>query len=364
MRIGEFAKTCNTKISVLRHYDKLGLLKPIYIDRFTEYRYYDKSQTAVFERISELKKAGFSLSEIKHILYFPTETDSLFEKRKAELEAMLRTLDTLRKNFQGGITMEKTFKPLSEDINLPFENDEQVVGKWQVLDKCGDGDNYPTLLLGDGNGLFYFLPNGENYWCFSWTKGKLIFNNGESAFANDYRIERRGDDLYMEVEFKSADFSETGETTSISMRKLDSKRYTKEEIARKDDTNKTFVPDDKILGKWKAFCYFDPIDINDKEDFIPYENPPKDSYSYNNLYFKEIEFFEGGHCSSVHGDELITGDEMQVWTNGYILRKWNCCACAYEIKIFDGTEYLIIEWKSGDYRWGGRETSYYVMIRA
>ncbi len=48
MKIGDFAKACGTKISVLRHYDKLGLLKPVYIDRFTEYRYYDSSQIAVF----------------------------------------------------------------------------------------------------------------------------------------------------------------------------------------------------------------------------------------------------------------------------------------------------------------------------
>ena len=362
MRIGEFAKMCNTKISVLRHYDKLGLLKPVYIDRFTEYRYYDKSQTTVFERIGELKKAGFSLSEIKRMLYFPEEADSLFAKRKSALEDMLSTLDTLHEKFQGGITMKQTFKPLVEDENLHFENDEQVVGKWQVLDTCGDGNNYPTMLLGDGNGLFYFLPNGENYWCFGWTKGKLIFDNGQSRFANDYHVEQREDILYMVVDFKSADFSETGETTAITMRKLDSNKYTKDEIARKDDINKPFVPDEQILGKWKAFCYFDPIEYA-KEDFVPYENPPRGSWNYSNFYFKEIEFTEGGHCSSVYGDELITGNNMQVWTKGYVLRKWNSCACAYEIKIFDGKEYLIIEWKSGDYRWGGRATSYYVMVR-
>ena len=50
MKIGDFAKACNTNISVLRHYDKIGLLKPIYIDRFTEYRYYDESQIVVFKR--------------------------------------------------------------------------------------------------------------------------------------------------------------------------------------------------------------------------------------------------------------------------------------------------------------------------
>ena len=62
MKIGDVAKVCKTNISVLRHYDKIGLLKPLYIDRFTEYRYYDKSQIAVFERIAELKAVGFTLT--------------------------------------------------------------------------------------------------------------------------------------------------------------------------------------------------------------------------------------------------------------------------------------------------------------
>ena len=38
MQIGEFAKICNTRISVLRHYDKLGLLTPSRIDPATGYR--------------------------------------------------------------------------------------------------------------------------------------------------------------------------------------------------------------------------------------------------------------------------------------------------------------------------------------
>lgn len=363
MKIGEFAKVCNTKISVLRHYDRLGLLRPVYIDRFTEYRYYDKSQIAVFERIREMKAAGFALEEIKTMLYSNgSETEKLLDRRQAELEKSLRDLQALREKLSGGIYMEQNFKPLTENIDIPFENDEQAVGKWLVLDECGDGDNYPTLLLGDGNHMLYFLPGGEFYWCFGWTKGKLLFDNGESRFANDYRIEQRGDDLYMVITFKSADFAETGDTTAVALRKIDSGRYTKEGIARKDDINKPFRNDEKVIGKWKAYVYINGTD-DKKEDFIP-EKCPVDRWYYEHLYFKEIEFMPDGHCTSVYGEETISGDHMQVWTKGYVLRKWNSCAYAYEIRVIDGKEYLIMEWKSGDYRWGGRDTSYYVFVRA
>ncbi|MDR0949886.1 MAG: MerR family transcriptional regulator, partial [Lachnospiraceae bacterium] len=55
MQIGEFAKICETKISVLRHYDKEGLLTPDFIDRFTGYRYYRADQIITFKKIAALK---------------------------------------------------------------------------------------------------------------------------------------------------------------------------------------------------------------------------------------------------------------------------------------------------------------------
>ena len=59
MKIGEFAKLCGTKISVLRHYDREGLLEPQHIDEFSGYRYYTSEQILSFYRITALKKAGF-----------------------------------------------------------------------------------------------------------------------------------------------------------------------------------------------------------------------------------------------------------------------------------------------------------------
>ena len=44
MKIGEFAKMCGTKISVLRHYDREKLLEPQYTDKFSGYRYYSSEQ--------------------------------------------------------------------------------------------------------------------------------------------------------------------------------------------------------------------------------------------------------------------------------------------------------------------------------
>lgn len=353
MKIGEFAKACGTKISVLRHYDSQGLLRPVYIDRFTEYRYYDSSQIAVFMRISELKSVGFTLSEIRTMLYSDEHTNELFSARKSALEKQLHDLEMLRQN--GGTIMDNIFKPLTEDTDIPFENDKRVIGKWQVESEGGE--------LGDSKRIMYFLPGGEFYWCFGWSKGKLIYDDGVSRFVNDYRLEERSGELYMVVNFKSQDYPETGETTAVALRKLDSVHYTKDQISRKDDISRPFIPDERIKGKWKALCYFRPSEVA-KQDFVPFENPPRGSSCYlDEPYFREIEFSEGGHVTAVYGDEVITGDDRHTWTRGYWLRKWNSTACAYEIKEFGGKEYLIVEWKSGDYRFGGMETDYYVMVR-
>lgn len=364
MKIGEFSKECGTSISLLRHYDKLGLLRPIYIDRFTEYRYYDRSQIEIFKQIRALKSAGFSLSEIKLMINSEEESRRLFENKREQLILQLKALEKLKEDFQGGRIMKTEHKYNDEQVELPFVNDEDAVGKWQILsvDDGNDSDKYSTLLLDSKKPRYiYFLPDGENYWCYGWTKGKLIFYNDDRKIYNDYKIEKCGDDTYMTIDFRSFDYAETGETALVKLKKTDNAHYTKEQIARKDDISKPFVNDRSVIGKWKVYCFIDGIDCK-KDEFIP-EIIPKKDWHYQDLFFKSIEFYESGSCSSVYADEIISGDDMQTWTKGHLLRKYNSCDCAYEIKLIDGKEYLIMEWKSGDYRYGGRDSSHYVFVR-
>ena len=107
------------------------------------------------------------------------------------------------------------------------------------------------------------------------------------------------------------------------------------------------------------------ICVKDGEETQSVADQEKIKALFPNTYGKkEITFEQGGHCTQVYGEEVLTGDEQQTWTKGFVLRKWNSTACAYQIHEIAGREYLIIEWKSGDYRSGGRPTSYYAFIRA
>lgn len=49
------------------------------------------------------------------------------------MEQNLRDLEKLKERISGGIIMKQEFEPLIENIDVPFENDERVIGKF-VLD--------------------------------------------------------------------------------------------------------------------------------------------------------------------------------------------------------------------------------------
>ncbi|MBI4787857.1 MAG: MerR family transcriptional regulator [Chloroflexi bacterium] len=67
-RIGDFSKLSQVSVKTLRYYDELGLLKPVEVDRFTNYRYYSADQLPRLNRILALKDLGLSLDEIAQLL--------------------------------------------------------------------------------------------------------------------------------------------------------------------------------------------------------------------------------------------------------------------------------------------------------
>jgi len=68
IRIGDFSKLSRVSVKTLRFYDEMGLLKPVEVDRFTGYRYYEFDQLPRLYRVLALKDLGFSLEEIGHLL--------------------------------------------------------------------------------------------------------------------------------------------------------------------------------------------------------------------------------------------------------------------------------------------------------
>ncbi|MEU9796942.1 MerR family transcriptional regulator [Streptomyces sparsogenes] len=88
--IGEFAKHGRVSVRMLRHYDAIGLLRPVRTDPASGYRYYEAGQLARLNRVIALKDLGFSLHQVKALLDDDIGTEELrgmLRLRRAELES-------------------------------------------------------------------------------------------------------------------------------------------------------------------------------------------------------------------------------------------------------------------------------------
>lgn len=66
--IGEFSKICSVSTKTLRYYDEINLIKPVYINDETGYRYYDISQLEAMLTICRLKSYELPLDDIAEIM--------------------------------------------------------------------------------------------------------------------------------------------------------------------------------------------------------------------------------------------------------------------------------------------------------
>lgn len=67
-QIGDVAKMFHISVGTLRHYEKLGLLQPEYIDSETGYRYYSTRQFECLNTIRYLRVLDMPLPQIKDFL--------------------------------------------------------------------------------------------------------------------------------------------------------------------------------------------------------------------------------------------------------------------------------------------------------
>ena len=68
--IGEAAKSVHTTNETLRHYDRIGLVKPSKKDEWTNYRYYTEQDIVRLNTVRALQLMELSLQEIKKVLEY------------------------------------------------------------------------------------------------------------------------------------------------------------------------------------------------------------------------------------------------------------------------------------------------------
>lgn len=137
--IGETAKLNDVSIKSLRHYDEIGLLKPMFIDPDTGYRYYTYSQFSFIDKIKRYKNIGISLKDLKEV--FQTQDLGRLERflleQKQNLEEEARRLEEKKQDVQWLVDFFHYSKGLSVDNTLAVRE----LAPMHVIQVPCDGDD-------------------------------------------------------------------------------------------------------------------------------------------------------------------------------------------------------------------------------
>lgn len=254
----------------------------------------------------------------------------------------------------------------NEELNLPFVDDEQVVGRWERFDclPCREmfhPQKQKAAVAEEPVRELYFLPGGERYWCFGWTKGVLYSSFGypRQTNRNKYTIQEMDGETFLFVELKGRNYFRGGLPEIWVFRKADSRAYTRSEIRIIDEIPELPADDASVIGEWNACdC------VRDIDRFCP-DSP---FFPYEGLYWRKAEFLEGGAIRNSFQDAedgSVHTDKPHVWSwvTGYVICHPSSTVSKYLFRELEGVTYLFVQWKSGDYSYGGSEPGWYVFKR-
>lgn len=138
--IGEAAKAVHTTSETLRHYDRIGLVKPSKKDKWTNYRYYTEQDIVRLHTIRALQLMDLSLQEIKSVLEyddlekiidFLTQADKKADEKIAALQYSKSKIQLAKTDYERKLqgqqkhngTFLKTYPErtilLSETLEVP-----------------------------------------------------------------------------------------------------------------------------------------------------------------------------------------------------------------------------------------------------
>ena len=137
LKIGDFSNLARVTVKALRYYDELGLLKPVKVDEFTGYRYYEASQLTQVQRIIALKDMGMSLEEILRLLQDDVSIthilDLLHSKQEEQKQKLEAEAERLKRVEEWLIQVEKEGKMPDYEIVIKKIAPVKVVSIREIL---------------------------------------------------------------------------------------------------------------------------------------------------------------------------------------------------------------------------------------
>ena len=152
-KIGEFSQMGQVSVRMLRHYDKMGLLHPNHVDKFTGYRYYTLEQLPRLNRILALKDLGLSLDEIVRVLendLHPDQLHGMLMMKQAQIEQLILAEQIRLKRVAARIRrIEQEGQPSPYEIVVKEAAPITVVGTRAVVPDLDHMASYRCHMLED-----------------------------------------------------------------------------------------------------------------------------------------------------------------------------------------------------------------------
>lgn len=147
--IGEVSRLFNVKVATLRYYDEIGLLKPQYINKQTNYRYYTTQQFERLNSIKYLRTLGMPISKLLDFFNY-RDIDNLvamLNGKKSEIARKILELEKIEHKIS------RRLGQIEDAINTPLDTIFEVeLPEWRVAYLrreyvLGDDIEYPVSEL-------------------------------------------------------------------------------------------------------------------------------------------------------------------------------------------------------------------------
>lgn len=122
--IGDMSVMCNVPIKTLRYYDEIGLLEPTYRNTENKYRYYLEDQMLTLYIIRKLKGFGFSLEEIKKLVY-SSDVKILRESLSDKLESISKEIELMKNQYVEVSFLLERLNQSNDFLNC-FHHDQEL----------------------------------------------------------------------------------------------------------------------------------------------------------------------------------------------------------------------------------------------
>ncbi|MGL6173099.1 MAG: MerR family transcriptional regulator [Cellulosilyticaceae bacterium] len=145
LSIGEVSQITHLTIQTLRHYHRIGLLVPKYIDPQSGYRYYSLDQLVYIDIIKTCKSLGTSLADLKQ-LFEEKDMHTLLSFLQTQKQAALDTMTSLQETITNIDHISEAIHHSAHILSDPTIQTKHLPERWAVTLPCNNVSNLNVLI--------------------------------------------------------------------------------------------------------------------------------------------------------------------------------------------------------------------------